>query len=147
MNDTIREKIAKINKEKALCGYNELTGCTKDDIKAFQTWLEANFNANNELFSEYIEFVTIANCLNHNGLYVYGLTEGDKLSIHYMDEVWRLSDEDDRYIFLAHNDISLYCIDIVSGEYHELDLGSRSFISAYTSFDDMIDEALRVALI
>jgi hypothetical protein len=147
MNDSIRIKISKINEEKALCGYNELSGCTKDDIKVLQTWLEANFNVNNELFSEYLEFVSIANCLNHNGLYVYGLTEGGKLSIYYMNGVWRLTDEDDRYIFLGHNDISLFCINILMGEYHELDLGSRSFISAYASFDDMIDEALRIALI
>jgi hypothetical protein len=146
MNDTIREKIEKINEEKALYSYNELTGCTNDDIKVFQAWLEANFNVNNELFSEYIEFVSIANCLSFNGLHIYGITQGDKLSIYYMNEVWE-EIEEGKYLYFGHDDISFYGFDLSTGEYHILDLPSGTHIDSYTSFDDMIDEALRIALI
>ena len=143
MNASIKEKINQVNTEQLRFGYSELTGCTEQDIVHFSAWVKELYPEASLL--QYIDLMRIANGLNHNGLYVYNIKESDEDSIYYMNEVWQ-DIEDGKYLFFGTNDISFFAMELSTGVFCILDLPSGSFEEAFASFDEMIDEALRIAL-
>jgi hypothetical protein len=146
VNDLIRKKIARVNDRKKQVGYRELMGCTEADTAYFKAWISHNYPIENGGLTQYIELMQIANGFNHNSLYIYGISAEDADNIYNMNTMWKISEEDKAFVFLGHNDISLYCFDTLTGEFCDLDRGSMSFIAAYATFDDLITEALEIAV-
>ncbi|MDR0459218.1 MAG: SMI1/KNR4 family protein [Coriobacteriales bacterium] len=146
MNALIREKVARVNDRKIQVGYKELTCCVETDIEFFNAWLNSNYSVESETMEQYIELMQIANGFNHNSLYIYGISPERTDNVYEMNTMWQTSEEDTGLIFLGHNDLSLYCLDTLSGDYYDLDRGSMSFIARYATFDEMLIEALGIAV-
>jgi len=147
MNKTISELLEKLEKNEEKYGgsiFNDNEKANDEEIGYFNNWCKELFKKG---FLEYIEFIKIINGFNNNGLYIYSINKKCDYSIYESNETWwDANDELKEYIFWGDSDISLYCKNVKNENYYILDKGSGSAMEEYKTFDEIMIEALKIAL-
>lgn len=143
MNAKIKKMLKAIDSEEKAFGDSIYNTCSDKDIAFFKAWISQQFPIYKRKLRDYIKFSRVANALNFDGLFVYGITKSDEHSgIIYMNEVWRHNEYMEQYLFFGHDDISWYCIELHTGNYTSLDLPSGDFVEKFKTFDKMLEEML-----
>ena len=147
MNKIIIELLEKLEKNEKKYGgsiFNDNEKANDEEIEYFNNWFKKLFKKG---FLEYIEFIKTINGFNNNGLYVYSINKKCDYSIYELNETWwDANDELMQYIFFGDSDISLYCKNVKKEKYYVLDKGSGSVMEEYEIFDEIMVEALKIAL-
>ena len=95
--------------------------------------------------SEIISFSRAANGLNFNGLFVYSLTPDIENNIYESNSEWWNNEHQRKYLFLADDSISWYCVDTKEAAFLVLDKPSGERINKCKTFDELILIALDIA--
>lgn len=144
-----QEKLRLIEKED---GYiNE--GCSLKELDIFSKKVKEKLK--NNLPNEYIDFLSITNGIEYNGLIIYGVDKsivdkaGKQNVTGYIESnlIWYENEHQKEYMFFGDGNISWYCYDINKNLYVELDKPSGELVQEFSSFDDMIENALEISLI
>lgn len=105
-----------------------------------------------DLPDAYIQLLKMMNGLEWNGLIIYSTktmpledTEDELLGLVEANEIWRDYEDHKRYLFFGDADISLYCQDLKTNEFKELDRSSDTVIQVFGSFESMLNAALKVS--
>jgi hypothetical protein len=101
----------------------------------------------------YIQLLKMMNGLEWNGLFIYSTktmpledTDDKLLGLVEANQIWRDLEDHKRYLFFGEAEISLYCQDLTTHAFLELDRGSDTVIEAYDSFEKMLEKALKDSL-
>ena len=127
-------------------------GCSADELNIFKQAVAEKFNYTLPL--EYIDFLSLINGLEYNGLILYGIDENivDKTNKQkvtgYIDsnEIWYENEWQKKYIFFGDGNISWFCFDISKNNYVELDKPSGELQQEFSGFAEMIEYALESSL-
>jgi len=103
----------------------------------------------------YVEFLSIVNGLDFNGLVIYGVdkellnqeVDEDVHGFIETNEIWYENDWQKKYIFFGDSDTAWYCYNLIDDEYAELDKPSGTLIQSFDSFDIMLNAALETSLL
>lgn len=126
-----------------------------EEGKIEQLEREALAKLSTALPDEYIEFLKITNGLDWNGLLIYacettpisGYT--DRFIPGFLETNLRTRKECEPcrdFLFFGDSGIDAYAYKISSSEYQILDRSSMELTETFSSFDDLISEALRIHL-
>lgn len=106
-----------------------------------------------DLPDAYIQLLKMMNGLEWNGLFIYSTktmpledTDDKLMGLVEANLIWRDFEDHKRYLFFGDADISLYCQDLTTGAFKELDRSSDTVIETYDSFENMLNAALKVSL-
>lgn len=101
----------------------------------------------------YLQFLMKMNGLNWNGLFIYSSktmplagTSEQISGIVEANEIWRDLDFHKQFLFFGDSDLSLYCQDLKTNEFKELDRSSNTVIKVYDNFESMLADALESSL-
>lgn len=144
-------EIIKLRRKKRNRYLNE--GCSLKELKIFEQEVKKKFKY--DLPKEYIDFLSIINGLEYNGLVLYGIDESivskrnNQKVTGYIEtnEIWYENNEQKEYMFFGDSNISWYCYDIKKNSYVELDKPSGELEQEFSDFDDMIESALDNSLV
>lgn len=147
-----KEKIELIRERRARRNRHLNAGCSQEEINILQK--EVNNKFQYYLPEEYLEFLSLINGLEYNGLVIYGIDE-DLIDVEnnqnvtgYIDtnQIWYENEEQREYMFFADNDMSWYCYNMNKKTYMELEKPSGELEQEFDSFADMIESALENSL-
>lgn len=144
-------EIIKLRREKRNRHLNE--GCSLKELEFFQQEVKNKFKY--DLPKGYIDFLSVINGLEYNGLVLYGIDENivDKINNQrvtgYIDtnEIWYENDEQKEYMFFGDSNMSWYCYNIRENIYVELDKPSGELEQEFSDFTDMLENALESSLV
>ena len=147
-----KEKIELIRERRARRNRHLNEGCSQEEINMLQK--EVNNKFQYYLPEDYVEFLSVINGLEYNGLVIYGIDE-DLINVEnnqnvtgYIDtnQIWYENEEQREYMFFADNDMSWYCYNMNKKTYMELDKPSGELEQEFDSFADMLESALENSL-
>lgn len=144
MLSSINEKLNKI--EKIQNQYSESifrNKATDKDKGNFLNWLASTgIKTHEEIFSQYLELLNIANGINFNGLFLYSIKDEDDHNIYQSNRIYWEDDDQTDFIFLGDDSISWFCFNINNMKYYILDKPSGTIIEEFDSFFNMLDVVL-----
>jgi hypothetical protein len=138
--------LKQIDEEEQAFGDSIYQSCSDEEVSFFSAWVSQHFSIEENKLRDYIDFSRVANALNYNGLFVYGISKENEYSIFAMNEVWWDVETQKRYLFYADDSISWYCLDVSSGVFYVLDKPSGEKMEQYQTFDELLCCALEAAL-
>lgn len=98
-------------------------------------------------YEDYLFFLKLANGLNFNGLFLYGLQlEDDDLNIQLANNTWRESKYMQNYVFIGEDSISFFVWNMMEKKYEVLDKPSGDVFEEYDNLKNLLMEALETAL-
>ena len=142
MNTIILQILEEIETIKQRYGKSVYYSCSDDEVEFFTNWVSQRLPIDENKLSDFIGFSKVANALNFNGLFVYGVSKENEFNIFDMNEVWWDVEEQKQYLFLGHDDLSWFCIDSKTGDFCLLDKPSGSVEETYETFEDMLEQML-----
>jgi hypothetical protein len=138
--------IDEIEKIKNQDGKSIMSSTNDENIKEIKEWISSNSIINPEI-NEYENFLKKVNGLEFNGLVIYNANQYDKNNGFIgANEIWQENDWEGNYLFFGDSNISWYCLDIDKHTFLELDKPSGDIVEEYSSFEEMITEALKSVL-
>ncbi|MCY9056113.1 SMI1/KNR4 family protein [Bacillus spizizenii] len=124
---------------------DELNSSASDqEIEKLEVSAQKKFNTN--IPDGYKELLRNVNGIDFNGLVIYGAGIENLYEFFNENEIIHNNNHNKRYLFFADSDLSWFCLDLISEEFLELDKQSGMEVGKYQSFDDMIVNALKIAL-
>ena len=146
MNNKIVDFINRINEIEKGFGDTIFYSCNESDEIHFIEWVKKLFPNSTLNISEIVFFSRVANGLNFNGLFVYSLTPDIENNIYESNSEWWNNEHQRKYLFLADDSISWYCVDTKEAAFLVLDKPSGERITQCKTFDELILLALDMAL-
>ncbi|HWO76398.1 MULTISPECIES: YrhA family protein [Bacillus] len=119
----------------------------EENIQLVKDWVSNNIR-HGLWVAEYEDFLNKVDGLEFNGLIIYNTQADDNnYGIIAANEIWRENQWDNEYLFFGDSDISWYCLDIDKNVFVELDKPSGYVVGEFSSFNEMIEEAITSVLI
>lgn len=148
MNDTLRNYLRLIRADSIKFGEPPRPAASTADIEALVAATKRKLGA--ELPEQYIDFLTISDGLNYDGLYVYDTKSTNMQQtlrdfwhgFVYSNELWRKNSENKSYLIFANDDMDLYVQVSSSGAFQSMDKMAYDLFDQYESFDAMMIAAL-----
>ncbi|WJE54872.1 YrhA family protein [Bacillus cereus] len=138
--------LSDIEKIKNNRGKSIMQPANDESIQIIKNWVSNNVKKNIWV-NEYEDFLKIANGLNINGLFIYNANlNDDDNGFIAANEIWRETDWDYNYLFFGDSSIAWYCFDVDSHLFLELDKPSGDIMAEYTSFNEMLEQAIKDVL-
>jgi hypothetical protein len=113
----------------------------------------ANLGNVKTLPDSYIQLLKMMNGLEWNGLSIYSTktmpledTDDKLLGLIEANQIWRDLEDHKRYLFFGEAEISLYCQDLTTSAFLELDRSSDTVIETYHIFENILSKALKDSL-
>lgn len=144
----IIEKMKLVKKQLEQYGETINDGASEKEIELFCMQISKKLNI--ELPKSYLDFLKNVNGIEFNGYIVYGIDEEFCVNLpkqhingfisnnlDWYDNEWLK-----KFIFFGDSDISWYVFDTETNRYLELDKPSEEEMSAFSSFEEMIDKIL-----
>ncbi|MBC1534180.1 YrhA family protein [Listeria seeligeri] len=117
----------------------------EEEIKKYTEWAKKFHNQ--FPYEDYLFFLKLANGLNFNGLFLYGLQlEDDDLNIQLANNTWRESKYMQNYVFIGEDSISFFVWNMMEKKYEVLDKPSGDVFEEYDNLKNLLMEALETAL-
>ena len=142
MNTKISQRLDEIEAINQRYGESIYAPCSSKDIAFFTDWISQHLPIDECKLREYIDFSSVANAFNFNGLFIYGIIKEDNHNVFDMNEIWWDNEQQRNYLFFGHDDLSWYCVDTLTGSYCILDKPSGSIEEIYATFDEMLEQVL-----
>lgn len=142
----ILDLLADIEKIKNQDGKSIMLPASYESIQTIKEWILRNISENLWI-SEYEDLLKKVNGLEFNGLVIYNAKpEDENNGFIGANEIWRDNEWDSDYLFFGDSSISWYCLDIDNYVFLELDKPSGDVVDEYSSFEEMINEAMKSVL-
>ncbi|MFS0824755.1 YrhA family protein [Bacillus sp. 1P02SD] len=140
------ELLAEIENIKNQDGKSIMLPASNEYIQLLKEWISKNIRENLWI-PEYEELLKKVNGFEFNGLVIYNARpDDDNNGFIGANEIWRDNDWENNYLFFGDSNISWYCLDIDNHVFLELDKPSGEQMEKYSSFVEMINEALKSVL-
>ncbi|WP_207393215.1 YrhA family protein [Bacillus sp. Cs-700] len=138
--------LAEIEKIKNQDGKSIMSSANDENIKEIKKWISSNASKN-PMINDYEAFLKKINGLEFNGLVIYNANQYDKNNgFIEANEIWQENEWEGNYLFFGDSNISWYCLDIDKHTFLELDKPSGDIVEEYSSFEEMLTEALKSVL-
>ncbi|MFK3961890.1 YrhA family protein [Pseudalkalibacillus hwajinpoensis] len=138
--------LTEVEKIKNQDGKSIMSSANDKNINEIRKWISSNSSENSGVF-EYEAFLKKVNGLEFNGLVIYNANQYDKNNgFIEANEIWQENEWEGNYLFFGDSNTSWYCLDIDKHTFLELDKPSGDIVEEYSSFEEMITEALKSVL-
>jgi len=143
--DRILELLHRIEEREQKFGDSIYQSCS--DSEYFYKWVKECFPNLEADFSAYLFLTGIADGLNFNGLYIYGITPNSEYDIYENNLDWWDVEYQKRYLFFGDDSISWFCLEADSGIYYILDKPSGSKMEQFETLGELLISALETSLL
>ncbi|MEW9676257.1 YrhA family protein [Lentibacillus sp. L22] len=139
----IKELINQLKSEMKSFGEKPPQPADETSLKKVRKWVLNRFEGEN-FFNEYEEFLKVMNGFDYNGLIIYNSDINDENNgFINANTIWWENEELENYVFFGDSDISWLCYDLKHKRFCELDKPSGDLIEVYTTYEQMLEEAIR----